>query len=92
MDVRAGTAAALSVADGQVDLVLNRQGALDPSEIAQVLAPQGVFLTQRHTLGLVARLRKKLRSVWTAPGTCTLAEARAATISNADTLTCGFLV
>lgn len=45
--VRAGKASALPVADGEVNLVLNRHGALDPTETARVLAPQGVFLTQQ---------------------------------------------
>jgi SAM-dependent methyltransferase len=47
VDVRAGTAANLPVNDEEVDLVLNRHGALDPTQIARVLAPQGVFLTQQ---------------------------------------------
>ncbi len=47
VDVRAGTASALPVADKDVALVLNRHGSLDPTEVARVLASQGVFLTQQ---------------------------------------------
>ena len=47
VEVRAGTAANLPVTDAEVDLVLNRHGALDPTQIARVLAPHGVFLTQQ---------------------------------------------
>jgi len=47
VDVRAGRASALPVGDGEVTLVLNRHGLLDPAETARVLAPHGVFLTQQ---------------------------------------------
>ena len=47
VDVQAGTAANLPVTDEEVDLVLNRHGALDPTQIARVLTPHGVFLTQQ---------------------------------------------
>ncbi len=47
VDVRPGRASALPLADGNVTLVLNRHGALDPSETARVLASRGVFLTQQ---------------------------------------------
>jgi hypothetical protein len=47
VDVRAGRASELPVADGNVTLVLNRHGSLDAIEAARVLAPQGVFLTQQ---------------------------------------------
>ncbi|HXF61636.1 MAG TPA: methyltransferase domain-containing protein [Caldilineaceae bacterium] len=34
-------------ADGEFDLVLNRHGAFNPVEVARILAPGGVFLTQQ---------------------------------------------
>lgn len=45
--VVAGTASALPVADDAVDLVLNRHGAIDATEIARVLSPGGILLTQQ---------------------------------------------
>ncbi|AYY11886.1 class I SAM-dependent methyltransferase [Actinobacteria bacterium YIM 96077] len=47
VDVRPGTATALPVADDDIDLVLNRHGGLNASEIVRVLAPGGVLLTQQ---------------------------------------------
>jgi len=47
VDVRAGSASALPVADEDVTLVLNRHGSLDATETARVLTPRGVFLTQQ---------------------------------------------
>jgi hypothetical protein len=47
VDVRAGRASALPVADEDVNLVLNRHGSLDATETARVLTPRGVFLTQQ---------------------------------------------
>ncbi|WP_281353450.1 class I SAM-dependent methyltransferase [Phytoactinopolyspora mesophila] len=47
VNVRPGRAEALPVPDAHVDLVLNRHGALDAAEIARVLRPGGVFLTQQ---------------------------------------------
>ncbi|MGV8968331.1 MAG: methyltransferase domain-containing protein [Cellulomonas sp.] len=74
VNVRAGTAAALPVGAGEVDLVLNRHGALDPSEIARVLAPQGVFLTNRSAAATTlrstmhsARLRHPTRTCTRSP-------------------------
>ncbi len=37
----------LPFADGEFDLVLNRHGALNPTETARVLRPSGVFFTQQ---------------------------------------------
>jgi SAM-dependent methyltransferase len=34
-------------ADGEFDLVLNRHGAFNPREVARILTPGGVFLTQQ---------------------------------------------
>ena len=47
VEVRAGSASALPVGDGEVTLVLNRHGLLDPGETVRVLAPAGVLLTQQ---------------------------------------------
>lgn len=47
VDVRHGIAAALPVAAGEVDLVLNRHGSFEPDETARVLRPGGVLLTQQ---------------------------------------------
>jgi SAM-dependent methyltransferase len=38
---------ALSFANGEFDLVLNRHSGFNPSEVARVLAPDGTFLTQQ---------------------------------------------
>lgn len=37
----------LPLADGEFDLILNRHGAINPSEIARTLAPGGIFLTEQ---------------------------------------------
>jgi SAM-dependent methyltransferase len=46
-------------AGGEFDLVLNRHGAFNPAEVARILAPGGVFLTQqvdgRHGADLTTR-------------------------------------
>jgi hypothetical protein len=47
VDVRAGSGSTLPVGDGEVTLVLNRHGLLDPAQTARVLAPHGVLLTQQ---------------------------------------------
>ncbi|MGH2585201.1 MAG: class I SAM-dependent methyltransferase [Dehalococcoidia bacterium] len=53
VDVPSEEGEALPFADGEFDLVLNRQGAFNPAEVARVLAPGGTFLTQQvHSLAL----------------------------------------
>lgn len=47
IDVRARTGDRLPVEDAGFDLVLNRHGALDPTEIARVLRPGGSVWTQQ---------------------------------------------
>ncbi|WP_433306457.1 class I SAM-dependent methyltransferase [Actinoplanes sp. CA-030573] len=47
VDVRFAPSPALPVEDGSVDLVLNRHGRLDAREVARVLSPGGVLLTQQ---------------------------------------------
>jgi SAM-dependent methyltransferase len=47
IEVRARTGSRLPCDDGEFDLVLNRHGALDPGEIARVLRPGGLLLTQQ---------------------------------------------
>ncbi|NED96396.1 class I SAM-dependent methyltransferase [Phytoactinopolyspora alkaliphila] len=47
VEVRPGTGAALPVADGDVDLALNRHGMLHAEEIARVLRAGGTLLTQQ---------------------------------------------
>ncbi|NEE01982.1 class I SAM-dependent methyltransferase [Phytoactinopolyspora halotolerans] len=47
VEVRYGDASALPLSDGDVDLVLNRHGAFDAAEVARVLRPGGMFLTQQ---------------------------------------------
>lgn len=43
----ADAAGPLPFPDGQFDLVLNRHGRFDPAELARVLKPGGVFVTQQ---------------------------------------------
>jgi SAM-dependent methyltransferase len=47
VEVRARTTAELPVADGDVDLVLNRHGALDLRETFRVLQPGGTLVSQQ---------------------------------------------
>jgi SAM-dependent methyltransferase len=47
VDVRFTPGPELPVDTGSVDLVLNRHGRLDPAEVARVLRPGGVLLTQQ---------------------------------------------
>lgn len=47
LDVRITDDDPLPFADGEFDLVLNRHSAFNAAEIARVLAPGGVFLTQQ---------------------------------------------
>jgi SAM-dependent methyltransferase len=47
IEVRYRPTCQLPVSDAAFDLVLNRHGALDATEVARVLAPGGVFLTQQ---------------------------------------------
>lgn len=47
VDVRFAPDAALPVGTESADLVLNRHGRLDPAEVARVLEPGGVLLTQQ---------------------------------------------
>ena len=47
IEVRERTASRLPVEDAAFDLVLNRHGALDPTEIARVLRPGGSVWTQQ---------------------------------------------
>lgn len=37
----------LPIADGSFDLVLNRHGSIEPRELARILVPGGVFLTEQ---------------------------------------------
>jgi SAM-dependent methyltransferase len=47
IEVRYRPTCQLPVSDAAFDLVLNRHGALDATEVARVLAPGGVFLSQQ---------------------------------------------
>ncbi|HEY0239403.1 MAG TPA: hypothetical protein VGC37_12215 [Friedmanniella sp.] len=47
VEVRGRTSARLPVADGEVDLVLNRHGALDLDEAARVLSEGGLLISQQ---------------------------------------------
>ena len=47
VEVRQRHGARLPVADGEVDLVLNRHGRFDPTEAARVLRPGGLLLSQQ---------------------------------------------
>lgn len=47
VDVESSDDALLPFADGAFDLVLNRHGAFNASEVARVLMPGGAFLTQQ---------------------------------------------
>ena len=50
-DVELSRTALMPFADGEFDLVLNRHSSLNCAEVARVLAPGGVFLTQQvHSL------------------------------------------
>lgn len=51
VSVRQRTGGRLPVADGSVDLVLNRHGELDLAETARVLKPGGVIVSQQVAMG-----------------------------------------
>ena len=47
VEMESSTVATMPFADDEFDLVLNRHGAFNANEVARILAPGGIFLTQQ---------------------------------------------